>query len=78
MPERMENGIAHLEAVGGKLIAFYALMGEYDYVGIAEAPNDQVAAGYLITLATQGYVRTTTFKAFGLEEFAGIVGSLPE
>jgi uncharacterized protein with GYD domain len=76
-PERIKSGIANLEAVGGKLVAFYTLIGEYDYLGIAEAPNDQVAAGYLISLSSEGYVRTTTFKAFSMEEFAGILGNLP-
>jgi uncharacterized protein with GYD domain len=42
-PKRIEEGIKGLEAAGGKLLGFYVVMGEYDYVGIAEAPSDEVA-----------------------------------
>lgn len=66
-----------LEAIGGKLIALYATMGEYDYVAIAEGPSDEVALGYLLALGAQGQVRTTTLKAFPRELFEEIVKRLP-
>jgi uncharacterized protein with GYD domain len=52
-------------------------MGEYDYVAIAEGPNDQVALAQLLGLGMMGTVRTNTLKAFGREEFAQILKSLP-
>jgi uncharacterized protein with GYD domain len=52
-------------------------MGEYDYLGIAEAPSDEVAAAYLLGLGADGYVRTTTMKAFSMEQLAGLVKKLP-
>jgi uncharacterized protein with GYD domain len=30
--------------MGGKLIGFYLTMGEYEYVGLGEAPSDEVTA----------------------------------
>jgi uncharacterized protein with GYD domain len=66
-----------MEAVGGKLLAFYLVMGEYDYVAIAEAPSDEVAATYLLGLGADGYVRTTTMKAFTAEQFGEMVKNLP-
>ncbi|MBS7654872.1 GYD domain-containing protein [Candidatus Bathyarchaeota archaeon] len=76
-PKRIQEAIKALEAMGGKLIAFYMVMGEYDYVGIAEAPSDEVAAAFLLGLGSSGYVRTTTLKAFTTEQIAAIVGRLP-
>ncbi|MBS7628176.1 GYD domain-containing protein [Candidatus Bathyarchaeota archaeon] len=76
-PKRIQEAIKTLEAMGGKLIAFYMVMGEYDYVGIAEAPSDEVAAAFLLGLGAGGTVRTTTLKAFTLEQIAAIVGKLP-
>ena len=35
-PQRIEEGIKALEAAGGKVIGFYSVMGEYDYVSIGE------------------------------------------
>ncbi|MBS7634474.1 GYD domain-containing protein [Candidatus Bathyarchaeota archaeon] len=76
-PKRIQEAIKTLEAMGGKLIAFYMVMGEYDYVGIAEAPSDEVAATFLLGLGSSGHVRTTTLKALTMEQIAAIVERLP-
>ena len=76
-PQRIEKGIKAYEAMGGKVLAFYSVMGEYDYVVITEAPNDAVAMGFLLSLGSQGNVRTTTLRAFTTEEFAAVVNKLP-
>lgn len=76
-PNRAQEFIKRLEAMGGKLIAFYLVMGEYDYVGIAEAPSDEVALTFLAGMGAAGNVRTTTMKAFKIEELASIVKKLP-
>ena len=76
-PARIEEGIKGWEAMGGKSLGFYVVMGEYDYVSIGEAPSDEVAMSFLLKLVTAGYVKTTTLKAFTKEEFAAIVDTLP-
>jgi uncharacterized protein with GYD domain len=76
-PNRIEEGIKVAEAMGGKVIGFYPTMGEYDYVGIAEWPNDEAASAFLLALGSKGNVRTTTLKAYTIEEFKGIVNKLP-
>jgi uncharacterized protein with GYD domain len=76
-PARIDQVEKGLEAAGGKLLGFYVTMGEYDYVAIAEGPNDQVALAQLLGLGMMGTVRTNTLKAFGREEFAQILKSLP-
>ena len=76
-PQRIEEGIKAYEAMGGKVISFYTVFGEYDYVAIGEAPSDEVALTFALAVGTQGNVRTTTLKAFTKEEFAEIVKKLP-
>jgi uncharacterized protein with GYD domain len=76
-PERTAEGIKTFEEMGGKVLGFYSTLGEYDYVGIAEAPSDEVGMTFLLGLLAQGNVRTTTLKAFTMEEFAEIIGKLP-
>ena len=76
-PQRIEEGIKALEAAGGKVIGFYSVMGEYDYVSIGEAPNDETAVALALAIGSQGNVRTTTLKAFTKEEFGEIVKKLP-
>ena len=72
-PARVKATAKSLEAAGGRLVGFYAVMGQYDFVAIAECPDDEVATRQLMALGAQGNVRTVTLKAFGEGEFAGMV-----
>ena len=76
-PARIEAGIKAAEKMGGKVIGFYAVTGEYDYVAIGEFPSDEVAATFSIATSLLGNVRITTLRAFTKEEFAGILKKLP-
>ena len=76
-PERIEKGIKAFEAIGGKMVCFYATMGEYDYVAVGEAPNDEVAMTFMLGQVSLGNVKTTTMKAFSTEAFAEMVKKLP-
>jgi uncharacterized protein with GYD domain len=76
-PARIEAALKMHAAMGGKLIGFYAVSGEYDYIGIGEAPNDEAAAAFSLALASQGTVRARTLRAFNKEEFAGLVKRIP-
>ena len=76
-PGRIEAGIKGFEKMGGKVISFYAVMGEYDYVVVGEAPNDEVATTFSLALGSLGNVRTTSLRAFTKEEFAAMTKKLP-
>jgi len=76
-PGRIEAGIKAAEKMGGKVIGFYAVTGEYDYVAVGEFPSDEVATTFALTTGSLGNVRTTTLRAFTREEFAAIVKKLP-
>jgi uncharacterized protein with GYD domain len=75
-PQRTKESIETLEKMGGKLLGFYYLMGEYDMVGIAEAPSDEVAMVFLSGLNAAGNVRTTTMRAFTADEAQKIMEKL--
>jgi uncharacterized protein with GYD domain len=76
-PERIEEGIKTAKSIGGKLIGFYATMGEYDYISIGEGPSDEAYMTFLLGLGAQGYVRTKTLKAFSYEELGKMIAKLP-
>ncbi len=76
-PQRLEKAAAAIGAMGGKLVDFYTVMGEYDYVAVAEFPNDEAGMIFLLTLGSQGNVRTTTLKAFDTQQFAQLVKKIP-
>ena len=76
-PARLEAGIKAFEKMGGKMIGFYVVMGDYDYVAVGEAPSDEVAMTFALALSSLGNVRTMGLKAFTREEFAAMVKKLP-
>jgi uncharacterized protein with GYD domain len=76
-PQRIEEGIKSFEAMGGKLVGFWTVMGEYDYVAVGEGPSDELAMTFNLALGAGGSVRTTTLKAFTKEELAEMVKKLP-
>ncbi len=76
-PGRIDAGIKAFEKMGGKVIGFYVVMGEYDYVAVGEAPSDEVATTFALALGSLGNVKTTSLRAFTKEEFAAMVKKLP-
>src|SRR6266516_1493917 len=71
-PERLQAFDTAAREAGGRLVGFYLVMGQYDYVVITEAPDDQTAARLVLGTIAQGSVRTQTMRAFPREEFEQI------
>ena len=63
--------------MGGKVLGVYATMGEYDYMTIGEAPNDDVMMAFRMAIGALGNVHMETTRVFTLEEFATIAQKLP-
>jgi len=76
-PARLEAAKQAAKALGGEIKAFYLVMGQYDFVVITEAPNDEAVARLLLAIGAQGNVRTETLRAFTEDEYRKIIASLP-
>jgi uncharacterized protein with GYD domain len=76
-PQGIEQAHKTIEAMGGKVVAGYWVMGQYDSIGIYEFPSDEVAMTFLLGVGATGNVRTTTLKAFTYEQFSELVSKLP-
>ena len=76
-PERLRSFDTAAKEVGGRLVGFYLVMGQFDYVVITEAPDDQTAARLIMGTIAQGSVRTQTMRAFPREEFEDIARGMP-
>ena len=76
-PARIQASIKSAEAAGGKVLGVYLTMGNYDLVAISEAPNDEAISAALLAQGMQGNARSTTLKAFTVEQFAEILKKLP-
>jgi uncharacterized protein with GYD domain len=76
-PTRLDAAKKAAAAAGGKLLAFYLTMGQYDAVAILEFPDDEAVARSALAGGSQGYTRGETLRAFTEEEYREIVASLP-
>jgi uncharacterized protein with GYD domain len=76
-PKRIEEGIKAFEKIGGKVIGFYAAIGEYDYISIGEAPSDEAALGFSMGLNALGYVRTTSVKLVPVKIYTDLIKKMP-
>jgi len=76
-PRRMDSAIKAWELMGGKVVAEYFVMGEYDYIAITESPSDETAVSANLAVCTHEHVKTTTLRAFSMGEFAQVVQNLP-
>lgn len=64
------------EAMGKIGVTFkdiYWTVGAYDIVSVVEAPNEESAIAALLMIASQGWVRTTTLRAFNRDEMTRVV-----
>jgi len=75
-PARVDLARKTLTDMGGEFRAVYMTLGDYDLVLIYEAPDDAVAARFMLLLGQMGYVRTRTMKAFPEAAYREIIHSL--
>ena len=71
-PEDRKAAVAALmESAGGKLHEYYVTLGDYDFLIVSEAPDNQTVLKVLVTAgATGGVSNLTTTTAFTTAEFA--------
>ena len=75
-PSRVDAARKTLVEMGGEFRALYMTLGDYDLVFIYEAPDDAVAARFMLMLGQQGMVRTRTLKAFPEAAYRAIIHSM--
>jgi len=68
-PERVEQVNREIEGMGAFVIAQYAVLGQYDFINLIEAPDNQVIARVSIELGARGTVQIMTFPAGPVHEF---------
>jgi uncharacterized protein with GYD domain len=71
--DRAKAAGAVAEKMGGKILETFWTLGPYDVVSIAEFPDDETGEAYLLSIGSQGNVRTTTLRAFDAEEIGRIL-----
>jgi uncharacterized protein with GYD domain len=76
-PARLEAARQAAKSLGGEIKASYLVMGEYDFVTIVEAPNDETIATGILAIGRQGNISTMTMRAFNEDETRQIIAAIP-
>lgn len=68
-PERIKEVNREIEKMGAKVIAQYATLGQYDFINILEAPDNESIARVSIELGSRGTVQFVTLPAIPIFDF---------
>jgi len=66
-PESLREINKEMEYMGVKILAQYALLGQYDFVSILEAPSNEAVARLATRLSGKGTMQTLTMAAMTLD-----------
>lgn len=72
-PKRAKAFSDLMEQMGGTVRELVWTMGAYDVVAIIEAADDETASAAALKVSSLGNVRTTTLRAFDMEEVEGTI-----
>jgi uncharacterized protein with GYD domain len=67
-PDRIKEVTAEVEAMGLTVLAQYALLGQWDFLNVIEAPDEATMARAAVALAARGTMRTTTMQAVSVDQ----------
>ena len=73
-PGRVWEVNKEVEAMGAKILHQWALLGQYDFVNILEAANNQVIARVAAELGARGTLQPLTMAAITMEELVKEMG----
>lgn len=68
-PQRIKEVDREIEKDGVRVLAQYATLGEYDFINIVDAKDNETVAKVSVHLGARGTVQITTLPAIPIEEF---------
>jgi len=72
-PRRVEEVNSEVEAMGAKVVAQWALLGEYDFATVVEAPDEKTMLRVAVTLGARGTLKTRTLAAVPVDQFVSVL-----
>ena len=68
-PGRIKEVNKEVESMGVKILAQYVVLGQYDFINILEAPNNETIAKVATELGSRGTLQTNTLAALKLDDY---------
>ena len=68
-PQRIREVNKEIEQLGASVKAQWAVLGQYDFVNIVEAPDEATMARVSMELGSRGTARYESLAAIGIDDF---------
>jgi uncharacterized protein with GYD domain len=68
-PDRLREVNRDVEELGAKVLHQWAVLGEFDFVNIVEAPDLATMAKVSVALGARGSTKIQTLEALSIDEF---------
>ncbi len=68
-PQRIREVNKEIEQLGATVKAQWAVLGQYDFVNVVEAPDEKTIARVSLELGSRGTARYETLSAIPIDEF---------
>ena len=72
-PQRIKEVNREVENMGVKILSQYALLGQYDFINILDAPDNETISRLALELGSRGTLQTQTLAAVELDDFINAV-----
>lgn len=77
-PDRLRAVNDEVEELGVTILHQWALLGQYDFLNIIDAPDDVTVAKLATRLAARGTMKTTTIKAIDVDDYIAALAEDPD
>jgi uncharacterized protein with GYD domain len=74
-PERLLEVNREIEALGGRVVRQWFLLGAYDFLSVVEAPDERVISRLAVELASRG---SATFETLAAVPVGDLIASLEQ
>lgn len=72
-PERLLEVNREIEAIGGRVVRQWFLLGAYDFLSVVEAPDERTISRLAVELASRGSATFETLAAIPVEELIEVL-----
>ena len=68
-PQRIKEVNREIEQIGAKVVAQWAVLGQFDFVNVVEAPDEKTMAKVSLELGSRGTASYQSLAAIPIDEF---------
>jgi uncharacterized protein with GYD domain len=72
-PQRIKEVNREIEQIGAKVVAQWAVLGQFDFVNVVEAPDEKTMAKVSLELGSRGTARYESLAAIPIDEFIAAI-----